>query len=471
VIPILTFNSVSIIAAASRAMVGNVEHMVIPVIGIREGVLNDVFYPHAELSAAALAWNGVPIPVSHPKDASGAFVTANSLEADASQNIGKFLNVHFEAKTKALKGEMWINIQKATDLGHKSLLDRLDKAEQIDVSTGLWTNSDGIPGNYQGRNYSGSATHIIPDHLAILPNERGACSTDQGCGTFILNEEKEKPCCGTCADKEHKEHKEPVGMFGNFFKRISTTLGFNANEVSHNELHTKLRNQLRVQSTDRYQYIVDVFPKFFVYEQDDLLFKQLYTLGKDESVEISGEPEQVIIKKHYESISPKISTNANANTNKTMKQTHIVALAALFAANTITEAQHTSMQGLPDDVLDGLLKTHAAPPVVTTPVVAEVTPIMANEDVQLLAELRKEREERTTLLRAHVKLHCKQIPDAVVDTMTINQLQATAQGIPAAANITDYSLSGGAPVLAANNQEATKYVAPSILLAPVTAQA
>lgn len=445
-------------------MVGNVEHMVIPVIAIREGVLNGVFYPEAAISNLAEQWNGVPVPVSHPKDASGNFVTANSADAESNHNIGNFFNAKFETKTKALKGELWINIEKATLLGHKELLDRLDKGENVDVSTGLWTNAEPAEGNYRGKPYSSISNSFAADHLAILPNEKGACSVADGCGTFLLNHQGEdKPCCGSCSENKNKT---PSSMFGNAFKIISNALGFINNETSHNEIHHQLTQQLRssFKDTNKWQYIIDVFPDFFVYEQDESLFRQNYTLGKDDSVSIDGEPVLVTIKKHYEEILPKISTNQE-QTN-TMKPPHIIALASLLAANSITEAQHKSMQDLPDDILDGLIKANSEHADNVTEFAKPVEAIMANEDVQLLKELRTEREQRTIALRTHLKANCKQIPDTVVDTMNIHQLEETARAIPSsAAQITNFGLASGATDLVANELEKA-YVAPSILLAP-----
>lgn len=464
--PVLTFNTVSILAAASRAMSGDVEHMVIPVIGIREGVLNGIFYPEASLSTLAERWNGVPIPVRHPKDADGNFVTANSAEADAEQNIGKFFNVAFDPKTKALKGEMWINIQKATDLGHADLLDRLDKGENINVSTGLWTNYEPQVGNFRGKNYIGIVNEFTPDHLAILPDEKGACSVDDGCGTFLLNADKEKPCCGSCAADQTKK-KTATGMFENAFKRISTALGFNANEISHNDIRSKLSTQLQLnfKGSKTWQYIVDVFPDFFVYEQDDLLFKQPYLINNDETVAIDGTPAQVMIKRQYEEVSPKIATNQEQT--KTMKQTHTIALAALLAANSITEAQHKELGLLPDDLLDGILKTNADTAIESDKHADPVHGIMTNEDALLLQELRQDRKARLTRLRSHIKANCKQIPANVVDTMTINQLEETAHGIAPTDSATDFSFAGGSPDLTNNQVGSKDYSAPSILLAPV----
>ncbi len=43
---------------ARREMLDEIEHLVIPAIAIREGVLNNIFYPSDELAEFVEAWNG-----------------------------------------------------------------------------------------------------------------------------------------------------------------------------------------------------------------------------------------------------------------------------------------------------------------------------------------------------------------------------------------------------------------------------
>ena len=56
------------------------EHLVVPAIPIQEGVMNNVFYPAAEIQRFAEGWDGRPIPVGHPKDNAGNYISANSPE-------------------------------------------------------------------------------------------------------------------------------------------------------------------------------------------------------------------------------------------------------------------------------------------------------------------------------------------------------------------------------------------------------
>jgi hypothetical protein len=475
----LIFNSVSLIAAASRVMVGNEEHMVVPVIAIREGVLNNIFYSADVIKANAAEWNGVPLPVSHPKDKDGNFITANSPEVEAEHNVGRLFNVNFDDRSKALKADLYIHIEKATKLGHKEMLERLDAGENMDVSTGLWTNATPQSGEYAGKSYEYVAPSILPDHLALLPNEIGACSTKDGCGTFILNAEK-KPCCGKCAGKHnHQEEAKEQSMFGRAFASVRKALGFEANEVSHNELHRKLRIALdgKFKDAKTWQYVVDVFDNFFVYEQDENLFKQEYKLDKADSVELVGDATQVIIKKHYEEVAAKLATNTTKETN--VKSPAVIAsLAALLAANTITKESHDSFLALPDEALDAILKANGATPAPATPAAAPAATtgipdghtVIANADLEILREVKADREASITQMRAHIKANCKQIPAGVVDTMSFAQLKETAAGLSVNSSPgADYSFAAGAPGITTNADQGEAYEHPSVLLATATA--
>lgn len=155
------------------------DNLVVPVVALVEGVLNDAFVPQSEFARFPLAWNGVPVPVGHPsKD--GVDVSANDPEVLPSC-IGRFFNCHIDGNK--LKGEIWVDVAKAKKLGHGDLLIRLESGTDIiDVSTAYFTEAQSIVGEHEGKPFSMVHTGIRPDHIAILPDEPGACSVEDGCG-------------------------------------------------------------------------------------------------------------------------------------------------------------------------------------------------------------------------------------------------------------------------------------------------
>ena len=180
---IILQNAVVTSLASRRQLDGN-EHMVIPVIALKEGILKDVFYSKDEIQTFAQSWNGVPVPVNHPKK-NGAYVSANSPEYENTVNIGKLFNVNFS--DGKLKGEIWINIEKAKRLGYTNIIDWFNDGKMMEVSTGLFGDKVNQQGTIGNETYNYVAKNIRPDHLALLPNQVGACSIDDGCGAMRVN--------------------------------------------------------------------------------------------------------------------------------------------------------------------------------------------------------------------------------------------------------------------------------------------
>lgn len=192
----IIFNKQLLKGNARREMLNGQEHLVVPAIAMREGVMNGMLYTKEKIKANAQTWNGVPIPVGHPQ-INGEHVSANSPDIEASFNIGKVYNSRYE--DGELKVEFWINLAKAEELGHNNLIATLESGDTIDVSTGLFSTQKEEAGIFNNSSYEFVAQDIRPDHIAILPDEKGACSVADGCGTgaFVANHES---CCGSCSD-------------------------------------------------------------------------------------------------------------------------------------------------------------------------------------------------------------------------------------------------------------------------------
>ena len=199
----IIFVNASAAADARREVLGGKSHFVIPVVAIVEGVLNGLLYTQNELSKFVASWNGRPVPVGHPKGKDGGYISANSPGLEDSANIGRFFNAAYEGGK--LKGEIWIDVKKAESLGYTDIIKHFEKGLMMEVSTGLYADSDGEAGEFNGVEYRGVARHIRPDHLALLPHDVGACSIEDGCGAMRTNETGETPetndsCCNDCGD-------------------------------------------------------------------------------------------------------------------------------------------------------------------------------------------------------------------------------------------------------------------------------
>jgi len=163
------------------------EYLVVPVVAVKHGVLNKEYLSADEIEKSVQFWNDVPIPVYHPVR-NGAKISAKTLAVIEEDVIGRFYNAFYE--NESLKGEMWIDIEKAKSLGGDALevLTSLEAGEVVEVSTAYFTTVVMEAGKYGEKSYNGSQHAIKPDHLALLPGMTGACSITDGCGANRTNE-------------------------------------------------------------------------------------------------------------------------------------------------------------------------------------------------------------------------------------------------------------------------------------------
>lgn len=214
-----------------REVFNGKDHIVIPVILMVEGVHNEVLYSADELGKFPEAWNGRPVPVWHP-EIDGVKVSANDPEVLEQWSVGFLFNTHY-ADGK-LKSEAWLEIDKVAKIGPE-VLAMLINNQMIEVSTGLFVDELKEQGFWQGEKYSCVAFNYRPDHLALLPGGKGACSIDDGAGMPRLNEENPKKDNKTGGKQIQLsgEVKVPVGKFVDTFMcalKEVCTLNFNSNK-------------------------------------------------------------------------------------------------------------------------------------------------------------------------------------------------------------------------------------------------
>ena len=164
------------------------EYLVCPVVAVKQGVLNTELLLAGEIEKSIVLWNDVPIPIPHPLE-NGEKVSAKDLNVIEESVVGRFYNAYYE--NESLKGELWIDVEKAEKLGDDALkiLKRLRKGDPVEVSTAYYSDTDlSETGMYNGKQYVGVQHNIRPDHIALLPEGIGACSWADGCGAPRVNE-------------------------------------------------------------------------------------------------------------------------------------------------------------------------------------------------------------------------------------------------------------------------------------------
>ena len=144
-------------------------------------VMNGILYPAAEIEAAHKTLNDTPAPLGHPT-VNGAFVSARS---PLGLNLGYFgaWNANARREDGRVFVDKIIDVERANESAMgKRVLAAIDKGGPVHTSTGLLcqlreaTNTD--LAEYE-------AFDMVFDHDAILLDEPGAATPDQGVGMMV----------------------------------------------------------------------------------------------------------------------------------------------------------------------------------------------------------------------------------------------------------------------------------------------
>jgi len=280
------------------------DYLVAPAIMIVEGVLNGnhgpLLYPADELKKSVPLWNSKPAVLYHPqKDGQG--VSACDPDIITNRGLGVLMNTRIEDvvvdddKLSSLKTEVWLDMERVKEID-EDVLTAVENGDVMELSTGLFTDDEDTSGEFNGKHYDAVARNYRPDHLAILPDEIGACSIEDGAGFLRLNKAGDKLTFvlkdSTLKDRMWlKENKDLVHRVIN--KHIREFL---KNEMSDSDRRQLLQSLLndKFPDEDFGLWIDDIFSDddFFIYENDGKLFKQEFE-EDDGEVSFKGIPEAV----------------------------------------------------------------------------------------------------------------------------------------------------------------------------------
>ena len=254
--------------------IGDKQYLVAPMVMLTEGVHKGsggaLYYPPEELNECPQAWNHKPVIVYHP-EANGQGVSACDPIILSNRMVGIIMNAKVEKITvnkksvDALKAEAWLE-QDRCDAVDERISKAIETNTMMELSTGLFTNTDDEEGEWEGEKYVGIARNYHPDHLALLPDLKGACSIEDGAG-LLRNQ------------TVLKINPEVIQLVNN--------------AMSHGNVRSLLNSWLWEKHDDA--WIEAVYDDFFIYENKSKFFKLDYTLA-DNMVTIdvaSGEAEVV----------------------------------------------------------------------------------------------------------------------------------------------------------------------------------
>lgn len=166
---------------------------------VLHGSRGALFYPREDVAKSASAWNGVPITLGHPTRLGRPVSALNT----GVESVGWVENARSNGKLTA-EGVIDVAALKKLD---PSMLADIEAGRRVELSTGLHTQQSPAP---PGASYDYIAREYVPDHVAILTHEQGACSVLDGCGInnthrpsrrtsmseFVLNSPT-RSCCGS----------------------------------------------------------------------------------------------------------------------------------------------------------------------------------------------------------------------------------------------------------------------------------
>lgn len=156
--------------------------------GVHKGSHGAVFHSIDELGKFPASWNGIPVTIQHPKDPQGNPISANSPDVIDGTTVGRVYHTNVDGDV--LKSKAYLDEQRLRQVSPLAA-EYIDKGLPLEVSLGMFTEDEPNQGVWRNEQYNAVATNHRPDHLALLPGGRGACSWADGCGIRANEEENE----------------------------------------------------------------------------------------------------------------------------------------------------------------------------------------------------------------------------------------------------------------------------------------
>ncbi|WP_457660882.1 hypothetical protein [Sinorhizobium medicae] len=152
-------------------------------------IMNGIMYPADEIEKSYVSLNRTPAPLGHPT-INGKFVSARDPEGINLGYIGAW-NENVRRENGRVFLDKVIDVEVANrSPGGKEVLAAIEKGEPVHTSTGLLANLEAVS---NASDHKHIARNIQFDHDAILLNESGAATPEQGVGMLVnANGEQEE---------------------------------------------------------------------------------------------------------------------------------------------------------------------------------------------------------------------------------------------------------------------------------------
>lgn len=361
------------------------EYLVVPTVMLTEGVHagseGGLFYHRSDLGMFPERWNMKPIVANHPMK-NGRAITACTKEVIDKSGIGIVMNTRFDANSLKLRTESWIDPVKA-DAVDPRILQRLRSGETIEVSTGLFVDNVDEAGEYGGITYNKRAKNFVPDHLAVLLDEEGACSVAKGAGLYQLNTSARQ--AGLDLPRIIERAMEETQTIVSNLLSHSTTM-----EILYQKLSDRFPPiQASGSEFSEGVWIRDIYDSFVIYDYNGSMWKLGYSKDGDAVILEMDSPVQVIRVTEYRTQDGTFV--GNTEKDGSMNKEQVVQGLIDNAATAWTEADRALLMAMEDAVLAKLspvvnsTTTSSAPvqqPVVNNTQAAPITPVTVDSYLQ-----------------------------------------------------------------------------------------
>jgi len=358
------------------------QYIVVPVVmmveGVHHGSAGAIYHTAEELGKDIEKWNGIPVVINHPMQGDN-YISANSPGVQA---VGRVDNVRMDG-TK-LKAEAWLSETKLLAVSPDAL-QHIRDARPMDVSVGIYSEDLVLEGDWNGEQYQAVATNYRPDHLALLPADRGACSWNDGCGIRANKQTNDK----TTNDMEKLTINQLI-------EQCKLVTDLKVNEQSVTQMMDLVWNAINAKDTQtETYYLEEVYETYIIYQkqsQTDTTYYKADYMIKDGVAEIGEgtKVEKVItwrsLEVNEEEHTPQNNQDINKNTNE-MEQCckEVIDKIINSNANALTEDDREWLEKLtPEQVA----KIDTAEEMVVTPeeVQSYITKLPDDKIIEMLPE-------------------------------------------------------------------------------------
>ena len=269
----------------------NRSYIVVPVVmmveGVHDGSQGPLLHLAEDLGRFPESWDGIPVMVQHPT-VDGKNVSANIPKILAVKKVGQVFNTRMDGDK--LRAEVWLDEKRLQEVSEIALQAIREQVE-LQVSVGVFTEEENVPGEWHGESYESIARNHRPDHLALLPGGTGACSWDDGCGIRTNVNKK-----GAKDVKKSELNFQQVKMYDS---QNTIVDHITDNENGYREMIQLVQAELDSKDTQvKYHYLVELYGGKLIYEvrmqgEGTAYYQQNYTISTNDEVEFVGDPVEV----------------------------------------------------------------------------------------------------------------------------------------------------------------------------------